>query len=80
MRDQYEYHPNRLRRALALIFVAALLSVTSAAHQNSVQKSHRSRAASRTSRVHELVDVDQLKKFFQDDAGKVRLVALVSPT
>jgi hypothetical protein len=80
MRYQSEYHLNRLRRALALIFVAALLSVTSAAHQNAAQKSHRSRPASRTSRVHELVDVDQLKRLFQNDAGKVRLVALVSPT
>lgn len=80
MRDQYEYHLNRLRRALVLIFVAALLSVTSTAHQNYAQKSHRSRRASHTLRVHELVDVDQLRKRFQSDAGKVRLVALVSPT
>jgi len=80
MRDQYEYHLNQLRRALVLIFVTALLSVTATAHQNGAQNSRRSRPASRASRVHELVDVDQLKKLFQDDAGKVRLVALVSPT
>lgn len=80
MRDQYRYHLNRLRRALVLIFVAALLSVTSTAHQNAAQKSHRSRPASRASLVHELVDVGQLKKLFQNDAGKIRLVALVSPT
>ena len=80
MRDQDGYRPNRLRRALALIFVAAILSVTSTAHQNAARKSHRSHPASRASRIHELVDVDQLKKRFHDDAGKVRLVALVSPT
>lgn len=80
MREQIENHLNRLRRALVLISVAALLSATSAARSNSAQKSHRSRPASRASRVNELVDVGQLKKLFQDDAGKVRLVALVSPT
>jgi len=80
MRDQYEYHLNQWRRGLVLIFVTVLLSVTSPAHQNGAQKPHRSRPDSRASRVHELVDVDQLKKLFQRDAGKVRLVALVSPT
>jgi len=80
MTNEHGYRLNQLRRAIVLIFVAALLSVTSAAHQNATQKSHRSRPTSRISRVHELVDVDQLKKRFQDDAGQVRLVALVSPT
>lgn len=80
MRNQDKYHLNQWRRALVLIFLAALLPMTSTAHQTAAQKSHRARPVSRASRVHELVDVDQLKKLFQNDAGKVRLVALVSPT
>ena len=80
MRNEHGYRLNQLRRAIVLIFVAALLSVTATAHQNGAQNSRRSRPPSRASRVHELLDVDQLKKRFQNDTGQVRLVALVSPT
>ena len=79
----------RMRRAdslkqwpatITLIALAAILFAISAATGNAAQKPGRSAAVGRTSRIHELVRVDQLKEVFQGDSGKVRLVALVSPT
>jgi hypothetical protein len=47
---------------------------------NAAQKPGRSATAARKSRSFELRSMDQLKQAFQRDTGKLRLVALVSPT
>ena len=62
-----------------LIFLGAILFGVSAAEINASQKPNRVSTASRKARI-QLRNVAQFKEAFQNDAGKIRLVALVSPT
>jgi hypothetical protein len=69
-----------MKKQLVLILLAVILFGISADTCNAAQRSGGSAAASRRERMPELRSVDQFKEAFQKDAGKVRLVALVSPT
>jgi len=80
MKNQDEVGLKPLRALITLLSVAVLLCVSASAQENAAQKSRRVASASRTSRIRELVRIDQLKEVFQRNSGKVRLVALVSPT
>lgn len=80
MRDQHKHRLKQWRASIAFVLASAILCAGSAARGNAGQKPRRSTSAEGTSRIHELVRVDQLKEAFQRDRGKVRLVALLSPT
>jgi hypothetical protein len=69
-----------MKKQWVLILLAAILFGVSADTCNAALKSGRSTAANRRTRTPGLRSVDQFKEAFQKDAGKVRLVALVSPT
>lgn len=69
-----------MKKQWASIVLAAILFGASLPSSNAAQKSSRSTAASRKARASELGSVEQFKDAFQNDQGKVRLVALVSPT
>jgi hypothetical protein len=69
-----------MKRQWALIVLAAILFGVTPPSSNAAQKRGRSAATSRRSRTSELGSVEQFKVSFQNNAGKVRLVALVSPT
>ena len=69
-----------MKRQWALIVLAVILLGVSLPSSNAAQKRRRSAATSRESRTPELGTVEQFKASFQTDVGKVRLVALVSPT
>ena len=69
-----------MKKQWALIALAAILFGISPASSIRAQKRSRSAAAVRNPRLSELVSITQLKEAFQRDAGKVRLVALLSPT
>jgi hypothetical protein len=60
--------------------LAAILLGISAVEANASQKPNRLASASRKSRISAPGSVDQFRKAFENDAGKVRLVALISPT
>jgi hypothetical protein len=62
----------------SIVLVVGLFG--SAATSVAAQKPGGRAAAARKSRIAELGSIHQLKEAFQNDAGKVRLVALVSPT
>ena len=62
----------------SIVLVVGLFG--SAATNVAAQKPGRRTAAARKSRIAELASIRQLKEAFENDAGKVRLVALVSPT
>jgi hypothetical protein len=66
-----------LRAALTLL--AAVLLGVSVSEAKASQKPNRVSTASRKARI-QLRNIDQFKEAFQNDAGKIRLVALVSPT
>jgi len=63
-----------------LIVLAAILLGVSLQSSNAAQKRGRLAATSRKSRLPELGSVEKFKESFQNNAGKIRLVALVSPT
>ena len=73
-----------ISRNLALLLSAAFLAFPFfsdgyfAAHRNAEQKKtdHKKDSA----RVIELRNIEQLKEAFQRDAGKVRLLTILSPT
>lgn len=64
----------------ALIVLAAILFGINSPSNVAAQKRGRAAAASPKTRTPELGSVDQFKVAFQNDTGKVRLVALISPT
>lgn len=68
-----------MRRLLVLILGAIVFGL-SLPSSNIAQKRSRSRAVIHKARGVHLSSVEQFKEAFQNDAGKVRLVALVSPT
>ena len=80
MRTQRAYILKRWPAITALIVSAAILVGLSAITCDAAQKVGSSAAAVRKSRAVELLSLDQLKERFQNDAGKVRLIVLVSPT
>jgi cytochrome oxidase Cu insertion factor (SCO1/SenC/PrrC family) len=65
---------------ITLMVLAAILFDLGGTTSNAAQKSRGSAPARRKSHAVELGGIDQLKEAFQRDAGKVRLVALISPT
>jgi len=69
-----------MKKQWALILLAAILLSLSADRSNAAQKRSGSTSASRKARGVELRGVERFKDVFQSDQGKVRLVALVSPT
>lgn len=69
-----------MKRQWALMLSAAILFAFSAETSKAAQKRGRPTTASRKARAPELGSVAQFKDAFQNDAGKLRLVALVSPT
>jgi len=64
-----------MKNLKSLIVLASIIFVITLPPTNAVQKHRRS-----TAEAPQLGDVSQFKAAFQTDAGKVRLVALVSPT
>lgn len=71
----------KLRFAIATLLASAAIPFSTSALANSgVQTARRSQSRITRARLRELRSIDQLKELFQRDAGKVRLVALVSPT
>ena len=80
MRAQHNDSLKHWRALIAFVLASAILFASSAARGNAGQEHRRSSSADGTSRIHELVRVDQLKEVFQRDSAKVRLVVLVSPT
>ena len=69
-----------MRRQGALISVLAMVFVIGLPSTGVAQKRGRSIATTRNVRAPNLRSVDQFKEAFQNDSGKVRLVALISPT
>ena len=69
-----------MRKHWTLIGLAAMLLVATLPSSNAAQSRGRSTVASRYHRALELGTAEQFKGAFQRDAGKVRLVALISPT
>jgi hypothetical protein len=70
-----------MRKQWALIVLAAILMGDTLPSSIAAQKRGRSAAAaSPKARAPELGSVKQFKEAFQNDIGKVRLVALISPT
>jgi hypothetical protein len=65
---------------MALIVLAAILAGLSTVPSDAAQKTASSVKAAHKPRAVELIGLDQLNERFQNDAGKVRLVVLVSPT
>jgi|GEM_PF-1222926 len=69
------------RPAFILVLLAtAILFCLNPSPTNAAQKRSRATAAIRKPRPVELHSVDQLKEAFESDAGKIRMVVLVSPT
>ena len=69
-----------MRKQRGLLVLAAILFVVSLPSSNVAQKRGPSAVASRKARAPKLGSVEQFKDAFQNDAEKVRLVALISPT
>ena len=69
----------KMKKQCALILLVAILFALSADTSNA-QKPGRSTAVKGRARAIQLAKVEQFKEAFQNDAGKIRLVALVSPT
>jgi hypothetical protein len=68
-----------LRLALVLLSVAGLF-VSRLYSSSEAQTGRRSGSANRQSVVSTLRSIDTLKQAFQREAGKVRLVTILSPT
>jgi hypothetical protein len=78
MRRQRTHNKNWAARATLILSAAIMLGVSSG-EINASQKPNRPPTNQKV-RARKLGSVDQLKEAFQNDAGKVRLVALISPT
>ncbi len=78
-----ERHADRLklRFAIATLIASAAIPLGVSLLANAdVQRPARSQTRISRPRLVELRSIDQLKEVFERDGGKVRLVALVSPT
>ena len=69
-----------MKKQSALMLFAVMVFALSADTGNAAQKRDRPAAVSRHTRTPELGSIDRFKEGFQNDEGKVRLVALISPT
>jgi hypothetical protein len=69
-----------MKKQSKLILFAVVLFAFSLDTGNAAQKPDRSAAVNRQTRTPELGSIDRFKEAFQNDEGKVRLVALISPT
>ena len=69
-----------MKKQSALILLAVVTLALSADTGKAAQKRDRSAAVSRQSRTPELGSIERFREAFQNDEGKVRLVALISPT
>ena len=69
-----------MKKQSVLILLAVVLFALSADTRNAAQKRDRSAAVSRQTQTPELASVDRFREAFQNDEGKVRLIALISPT
>lgn len=65
---------------ITLTVLAAILVDPNATASSATRKPRQSAQAGRKAHAVELGGIGQLKGVFQSDAGKVRLVTLVSPT
>jgi hypothetical protein len=68
-----------MKKQWALILLIAILFALSADTGNA-QKPSRPTAERGRARAINLASVEQFKEAFQSDAGKIRLVVLISPT
>ena len=66
--------------AIATLIVLAVVLFDLGAATSAAQRANQSVTAKRKPRRSALGSVDQFKEAFQNDEGKVRLVALISPT
>ena len=69
-----------MKKQFALIVLASFLFGINSPSSVAAQKRDRAAAASRKVRTSDLGTVDEYKAAFQNDTGKIRLVALISPT
>ncbi len=69
-----------LKVAALTILVGTVVIGHAPSPSSAAQKSRRSVSARRNAAILELGSIDQLKDAFERDAGKLRLVALLSPT
>lgn len=69
-----------LKLATITLLLGAVLFGLDPSTSSGAQKSRRSASARRQAAIPELLSTDQLKEAFERDAGKVRMVALLSPT
>jgi len=75
MKELWSRTVTRIATIVLLGTVLATSSTTTGA-----QNSKRAAANGRQVAISELQSIDQLKEAFERDAGKVRLVAILSPT
>ena len=69
-----------LKDVAITLLLGVILFGLGSLRSNAAQKPRRSASARRQAVIPELNTIDQLKEAFERDAGKVRLVALLSPT
>ena len=69
-----------MRKQWLLIVLVAIVFEVSLPLRYLAKNQNRSITVSRAARVPQLGSVEQFKEAFQKDAGKIRLVALLSPT
>lgn len=69
-----------MKRLWALMVLGAITCGVSLPSSIAAQNRGRATAVSRKARAPQLGSVEQFKEAFQNDAGKLRLVALISPT
>lgn len=80
MRERHAYRL-RLRFAITTLIASAAIPFGVSGLANAgVQRAGRPQTRISRPRLVELRTIDQLKEVFERDAGKVRLVVLVSPT
>ena len=69
-----------MKKQSTLMLLAVVLFALSADTGKAAQKRDRLAAVSRQTRTPELGSIERFREAFQNDEGKVRLVALISPT
>jgi hypothetical protein len=80
MREQHA-HGLKLRFAIVALISSAVIPFSISALANAgVQTTRRPQPRISRPRLRELRSIDQLQEVFQRDTGKLRIVALLSPT
>ena len=80
MRGQSGVHSRKVPAGSVLVLAAIVLLAGDATVSSAGQKSRGAAVVSRRVRRSPLQNVDRLKEAFQRDAGKLRMVVLLSPT